>query len=75
MLPPHLDALKKLLDGKGFVGRTAYEDRILEELDAVDKDLDKREIIESTKAREKYGRTGGPSLVGPDPGRCPMCGK
>ncbi len=74
MLPKLLNDLMSRLIAKGSK-RTPFEQGILEELEAVDNDLDNGTVTESTTAGQKTARSN-PSLSGPNPGtRCTFCGR
>ncbi len=65
MLPPNLAQLKRMLDQKGYDKRTSGEDRLLEELDILDKDPEVERSIKSVRFSETRITAG--------PGACPCC--
>jgi hypothetical protein len=65
MLPPSLAQLKRILEAKGYSARTAGEDRLLEELDLLDKDPAVERSVKSVTFSETRITAG--------PGVCPCC--
>jgi flagellar hook-basal body complex protein FliE len=74
MLSPALAALRNALIAKGYAKRTQFEDNLLDELKEVDSTLEKAKDTkrELTEGVEKKAM---PSILGPKPGACPVCGK
>ena len=67
-LPPELKKLKTQLDELGFAKRTSAQDRLVAELDAIDRTLLQKTLEESTfSSVEKMTSPGG--------GACSCCGK
>jgi hypothetical protein len=72
MLPPVLEALRNRLKAKPSAQRTSYEDKVLEELEAVDRELGD-DVVEFSTG--KIARSN-PGVSGPNPGtRCVFCGR
>lgn len=72
MLPPRMNRMKDYLEKKGISKRTIEEDRILEELKAVDDQLDRAEGI-WTESVERYSKSHG--VLGTPTDSCPTCGR
>jgi hypothetical protein len=66
-LTNELAELKRKLVAKGYSGRTAKQDRVLAELEALDRVL-MQKSLESVFASETR-------MTSPDDGRCGCCGK
>ena len=66
-LTPELTRLKDKLVAKGYNLRTVAQDRMLAELEALDKVVLQKSLEESTFASTR--------MTSPDDGRCSCCGK
>lgn len=75
MLTPRLQALKAILEQKGYSARSPIQDEILEELDTLDRAVDtdpaQKRMIEGYR-QKTAGRT---SVHGPSTDTCPSCGR
>lgn len=68
MLPPALTQLKRSLEQKGSTIRSSGEDRLLEELETIDKDPEVKKSLDRA-AFKKTQITSGPG------NGCPCCGR
>jgi hypothetical protein len=79
MLPPLLKRIRKQLRDKENAGKLSSREQVLlAELREVSDTLneaqaDSEEIVENVGKR--IGRKYDPSVLGPAPGRCPLCGR
>jgi len=67
MLTPMLKQVKEKLDKKGYIQRTTTEDKLLKELEEIDKSKDLSEGF--TKLGKSFSFTGG------EVDKCPCCGR
>lgn len=67
-LTPELDALKKKLDAIGYAKRTAGQDRMLAELDAINNTIGLETLRESTFSSVT-------KMTSPGDGPCTCCGR
>ena len=69
MLPPALQQLKTTLLAKGYAKRSNGEDRVLEELESLDSDVEFNKVIDKKSFREV------PRITSGSADGCPCCGR
>lgn len=81
MLPPRLSEIRRHLRNIDRSERTVRQHAILRELLKLDKLLEQmldeeevEELLTESTMGKKASRGRGPSVLGPDPGTCPLCG-